>query len=116
MKKIELSNKVYEKQFQVKALGYDCQEVDSFLDEVNLEISKLERQISRLMDEKEIQETNRLALEQKVKELQIENASIKASKNVESTSGASFTNIQTLNRLANLEEKVNKILEKLNSQ
>ena len=34
MKKVEFSDKVYEKDFHIKSIGYDCQEVDAFLDEI----------------------------------------------------------------------------------
>ena len=35
MKNVVFSNKVYNKDFKIKAVGYDCQEVDTFLDEIN---------------------------------------------------------------------------------
>ena len=43
MKAIKVSNKVYLKDFQIKSLGYDCREVDIFLDEVNEAVIRLER-------------------------------------------------------------------------
>ena len=73
MKKVLFSNKVYEKEFNIKALGFDCQEVDRFLDEINIEINKLEREIASLKESKSILETTHHALEQKNKELLIEN-------------------------------------------
>lgn len=116
MKKVKFSDKVYEKDFNIKALGYDCQEVDRFLDEINIEINKLEREIVSLKETKNVLESTRHALEQKNKDLQIENAGIKAQNNVTTSSGANFSNIQMLNRVSNLEIMVKKILEKLENQ
>ena len=45
MKEEKLSSKVYSKDFKTKAFGYDVREVDSFLDDLNIEIVKLEREI-----------------------------------------------------------------------
>ena len=47
MKSIKFSNKVYEKDFGVKAVGYDCHEVDSFFDEkMSLIIDKNNNEIA----------------------------------------------------------------------
>ena len=48
MKQVKMSNKVYTKDFNVKSLGYCCEEVDAFLDEINMEIVRLEREIEDL--------------------------------------------------------------------
>ena len=50
MKNVVFSNKVYNKDFKIKAVGYDCQEVDTFLDGINIEIVELEREISALKE------------------------------------------------------------------
>lgn len=116
MKNVVFSNKVYNKDFKIKAVGYDCQEVDTFLDEINIEIVKLEREISALKETKNTLETSKQASEQKIKELQYENSSLKAQSNVASSSNANLNNITMLNRLSALEVSVKKILEKLENQ
>ena len=116
MKKVEFSDKVYEKDFHIKSIGYDCQEVDAFLDEINLQIVKLEREIVSLKEAKSTLEATRMALEQKNKDLQIDNAAIKASSTVTTSSNANFSNIQLLNRISNLETMVKKLLEKIENQ
>ena len=45
----KMSNKVYTKDFNVKSLGYCCEEVDAFLDEINMEIVRLEREIEEII-------------------------------------------------------------------
>ena len=37
MKEVKLSSKIYSKDFSIKSLGYSCEEVDRFLDEINVE-------------------------------------------------------------------------------
>ena len=50
MKEIKVSGLVYSKDFQIKALGYSCEEVDLFLDDVNLQIVRLEREYESLSE------------------------------------------------------------------
>ena len=116
MKEEKLSSKVYSKDFKTKAVGYDVREVDSFLDDLNIEIVKLEREIAALKESKNILETSKQASEQKIKELQYENSSLKAQSNVASSSNANLNNITVLNRLSALEVSIKKILEKLENQ
>ena len=59
MKEIKLSNKVFSKDFKTKAVGYDVREVDSFFDEVNIEIAKLEREIENLNQKLQIAEAEK---------------------------------------------------------
>ena len=116
MKSIKFSNKVYEKDFGVKAVGYDCHEVDSFFDEINLEIIKLEREIDNLKELNKSLEAIKSVLEQKNKDLQIEITTLKASNTVSSSSNAHFSNIQLINRISTIESNVKRILDKLENQ
>ena len=113
MKSIKVSNKVYSKDFQIKALGYECREVDSFLDEVNEEILKLEREVDSLKENIRILEGKNLALEQKNKSISLDLYSAKAQNGVASTSNANFSNMDILNRIASLELMVKKLLDKM---
>ena len=61
-------------------------------------------------------EATKNALEQKNRDLLLENANLKASNNVTKTTNANFSNIQLLNRISSLETNVKKILDKLNNQ
>ena len=78
MKSIKVSNKVYSKDFQIKSLGYDCREVDSFLDEVNENIVKLEREIESLKDQIRTLEGQKSAVEQQYKNVSMELYNAKA--------------------------------------
>lgn len=111
MKEIKFSKLVYEKDFKVKALGYCCEEVDNFLDEVNLEIVKLERMYQELKEKFDASETKLKAAEQRNKELNVTITTLKAQSTVTSTSNANFSNIDILNRLNNLENMLSKLLE-----
>ncbi len=111
MKEIKISHKVYTKNFNVKSLGYCCEEVDEFLDELNLEIMKLERKIDSLSEKTRQLESSKLALEQKNKELSIEVYNLKAHNSIPSSTSANFSNIDLLNRIANLENMVQKLLD-----
>lgn len=116
MKNVVFSDKVYNKDFQIKAVGYDCHEVDTFLDEINLEIVKLEREIASLKDAKNIYEASKTVSEQKIKELQFENSTLKSQSNLPSSSNTNLNNINILNRISSLEVNIQKILEKLENQ
>jgi DivIVA domain-containing protein len=71
MRDTRLTDTILRKKFNTKALGYCAEEVDAFLDEINIEIEKLEREIEcqdetfvltlRLVDEqvRRIEITNR---------------------------------------------------------
>ncbi len=111
MKEIKISQKVYTKNFNVKSLGYCCEEVDEFLDELNLEIVKLERKIEGLLEKNRQLDASRMALEQKNKELSIEVYNLKAHNPIPSSTNANFSNIDLLNRIANLENMVQKLLD-----
>ena len=116
MKRVSISEKIYEKEFTLKSYGFDCHEVDNFIDEINFEVSKLEREIESLKDACKNLEATKNALEQKNRDLQLENSNLKATNNVSSTTHANFSNIQLLNRISSLETNVKKILDKLNDQ
>ena len=51
MKDTRLTDTILRKKFNTKALGYCAEEVDAFLDEINIEIEKLEREIEHLKRE-----------------------------------------------------------------
>jgi len=111
MKEIKISQKVYTKNFNVKSLGYCCEEVDEFLDALNLEIVKLEREKDHLIEKNRQLDASKLALEQKNKELSIEVYNLKAHNPIPSSNSANFSNIDLLNRIANLENMVQKLLD-----
>ena len=50
MKDIRLTDTILRKKFNTKALGYCAEEVDAFLDEINEEVLKLEREIEALQE------------------------------------------------------------------
>ena len=111
MKEVKLSSKIYSKDFSITSLGYSCEEVDRFLDEINVEIAKLERELATSLEKYRTSETLRISAEKKYKELNLELCKLKASKTVESSSSANFSNIELLNRIANLESMVQQLLD-----
>ena len=114
MKIVKVSNKVYSKDFSIKSLGYDCREVDAFLDEINEQIVKLEREIDSLNEKMRQLEGRNSALEQQHKSVSLELYNAKAHNGVTSTSNANFSNIELFNRISSLESMVKKLLEKEN--
>ena len=109
----KLSEKVYEHDFQAKSFGYDARQVDSFLDELNVDIEKLESKLQE--QEKEIKHLksevdNYIS---KINQLTKALASAKASDLADNKSSASGMNLEMIKRISNLEEMVNKILIKL---
>lgn len=111
MKEVKLSTKIYSKDFSIRSLGYSCEEVDRFLDEINVEIAKLERELATSLEKYRTSETLRISADKKYKELNLELCKLKASKTVESSSSANFSNIELLNRIANLESMVQQLLD-----
>ena len=111
MKQVKMSNRVYTKDFNVKSLGYCCEEVDAFLDEINIEIEKLEREVEHLKRELSTQQTLTNMHANKSKELNLELCNLKAQNGVSSTTTANFANIQLLDRIGNLEKMVQKLLD-----
>lgn len=116
MKAIKVSNKVYLKDFQIKSLGYDCREVDIFLDEVNEAVIRLEREIDALKEQIRTLEGQKSALEQQNKSISMELYNAKAINGVASTSNANFSNMELFNRISSLEGMVKKLLEKENNK
>lgn len=116
MKIVKVSNKVYSKDFQIKALGYDCKEVDTFLDEVNEAVIRLEREIDALKDQIRTLEGQKSALEQQNKSISLELLNAKATNGVTATSNANFSNMELYNRISSLEGMVKKILESINNK
>lgn len=112
MKEMKISNKVYEKDFSIKALGYSCEEVDKFLDTLNVEIVKLERELESLNAEKQKLSYLKNALEQDNSKLKKENYTLRATNNVTTNNNANFSNIDLLNRIAHLETMVQQLLDK----
>lgn len=112
MKQVKMSNRVYTKDFNVKSLGYCCEEVDAFLDEINMEIVRLEREIEDLNAKLKTSETKRNIAEKSNKDLSLELYNQKAHHTVSTNSSANFNNIDVLNRLANLEKMVQRLLDK----
>ena len=112
MKQVKMSNKVYTKDFNVKSLGYCCEEVDAFLDEINMEMVRLEREIEDLNARLKTSETKRNIAEKSNKDLSLELYNQKAHHTVSTNTGANFNNIDVLNRLANLEKMVQRLLDK----
>jgi len=112
MKSVKVSNKVYSKDFSIKSLGYDCREVDSFLDEINEEVLKLEREIEHLNEKLRQLEGKNAVLDQQNKSISLELYSAKAQNGVVSTSSANFSNMELFNRISSLEKMVKKLLEK----
>jgi DivIVA domain-containing protein len=111
MKDSKISRKIYEKDFNTKALGYCCEEVDAFLDDINFDVEKLEREIETLKEKLHSSECRCAANEQKIKDLSRELYSQKAQNAVSSTSNGNFSNIELLNRIANLEKMVQSLID-----
>lgn len=111
MKDTRLTDTILRKKFNTKALGYCAEEVDAFLDEINIEIEKLEREVEHLKRELSTQQTLTNMHANKSKELNIELCNLKAQNGVSSTTTANFANIQLLDRIGNLEKMVQKLLD-----
>lgn len=111
MKEVKLSSKIYSKDFSIKSLGYSCEEVDRFLDEINVEVAKLERELASALEKFKTSETLRINSDKKYKEMNLELCKLKASKTIESSSSANFSNIELYNRIANLESMVQQLLD-----
>ena len=113
-KEIKLSNKVYSKDFSVKAMGYSCEEVDSFFDEVNIEIGKLERELERIKGDLEREKANYTAEKQKADSLYLQFTQLKAQGGNTVNNNASFNNIELFNRIANIEKMLKKLQDDKN--
>lgn len=114
MKEIKISKKVYEKDFKIKSLGYCCEEVDRFLDDINSEINKLERENDELRDKNENLEASLKAYDKRYSDLSVKYVEVKAQSTTSLASNANFSNIELLNRIANLEKMVQELLDKHN--
>lgn len=112
MKEVKFSDKVYKTDFKVKSLGYGCEEVDQFLDEINFNIVKLEREIQRLIEQNSDLERSKAMLEAKNKDLVKEICSLKAQNFIPSTSNANYSNMEILNRITSIEEMIQRLLDK----
>ena len=113
-KAIKLSDKIYSKDFSIKAMGYSCEEVDGFFDEVNIEIDKLERELEKIKNDLSKEQSENSALLQKYNNLYLENTAIKAQNGVSSNNTASFNNIELYNRVSNIEYMLKKLLDEKN--
>lgn len=111
MKKVILSKNVYETDFNIKAVGYDCKQVDQFLDELNIEIEKLERQIEELKEKVTSLEGQNNVLNSKNRDLNTQLYTAKSQNAVSSFSSANLSNMDVYNRISDLESKVQKILD-----
>lgn len=114
MKQIKLSDKIYEKNFEIKPYGYSCQEVDAFFDELNEDIAALERSIEDSKDKIVRLEMEKKGLEKENRKLSIANLEKNAQNQVENKTTANFNNIDILERLSNLESMVKAICDKFN--
>ena len=112
MKSIKIEDKIYEKQFQINTYGYACQEVDTFFDEVNEDIGKLEREIADLKREITKLRNEKEALEGEKRQLLIAKTKLEANNHVESSSTVDYSNLQFIERLSSLENLVMKICDK----
>lgn len=103
---VKLSDKVYLKDFTKREVGYDVREVDSFLDDMNLSIRKLEREMELLQKEA-------LSLQQTIKELQTERIALRAEMTrIESLSNtkSSYNNIDMIQRLSRIEDALHQLM------
>ncbi len=116
MKEIRLSNKVYKKNFSLKAYGYDTLEVDTFLDEVNLEIFELEKKIENLIIENESLKRDKILVETTNNDLRKENFKLKTSNTVNQNQVSNFSNIDILNKIANIETLIQEINNKMDKK
>ena len=116
MKEEKLSSKVYSKDFKTKAVGYDVREVDSFLDDLNIEIVKLEREIESLKQSLQTAEAEKKVAESNYRELHLQMIKTKSQETTYAASSANFSNMDLINRMASLEVKVQKILNALENK
>ena len=112
----KLSTKVFQRNFTTQPLGFCCQEVDNFLDNLNYDISQLERTVEQLtMQNKKLSEEIK-EKDHTIKDLNRKLGKSKALDNIATTSSPNFSNIDILNRLTNLENMVQKILDNLENK
>lgn len=116
MKEIKLSNKVFSKDFKTKAVGYDVREVDSFFDEVNIEIAKLEREIENLNQKLQTAEAEKKVAESTCRDLNMQMIKIKSQETTIASSGANFSNMELYNRISQIEVQLQKIINKLDNK
>lgn len=113
-KQIKVSNKVYAKEFSIKPMGYACEEVDAFLDEINIEIGKLERDIETLEKDLQREKSTALGEQQRADALFMEVNRLKANGGVSIKDSSSFSNIDLFNRIANIETMLKKLTDEKN--
>lgn len=116
MKEEKLSSKVYSKDFKTKAVGYDVREVDSFLDDLNIEIVKLEREIETLKQSLQTAEAEKRVAESNYRELHLQMMKTKSQEATYAASNANFSNMDLINRVAEIEVKIQKILNALENK
>lgn len=107
----KLSSKVTNQNFVVKALGYCCEDVDKFLDDLNLEIVQLERKVEQLEKDNYRLQADAIGDKQAIKDLNFKLNLSKAQDNT--TASINYSNIDLLNRITNLENMVQEILNKI---
>lgn len=115
-KKITLSNEIYIADFDIEHSGYNCWQVDTFLDSLNIEISKLERNIANLTKEKETLKNDLETAYKENRDLEKKIASYKSQLLVPTTNSDGLRNIDLINRISNLETMVNEILETIKNK
>ncbi len=92
---------IYDKQFKTDTMGYRPQEVDGYLDMVIRDYNEFINKINRLQREnKELQDDKAKLLQENRKLRSI----IESAK--DSTTGASYNNVDLLRRISNLEKVV----------
>lgn len=115
-KKITLSNEIYIADFDIEHSGYNCWQVDTFLDNLNIEIAKLERTIADLTKEKITLKNDLETAYKENRDLEKKIAVYKSQLPVASTNSDGLRNIDLINRISNLETMVNEILETIKNK
>lgn len=102
----KISNKIYLKDFTRREVGYDVREVDSFLDDINLDVRKLERELE--FAQREIS-----SLRQTIKELHEAKLALQAEltrMESQSNTKSSYNNIDMIQRLSRIEDTLHQLI------
>lgn len=111
MKK-KLSDLIYEKDFTRAQFGWKAEEVDEFLDKINVSVIELENELSSLKREYSILNNKNLALTERNNKLELENTKLKGAKSTsEVINTDNYNNVKLLERISRLEDSVQELVQ-----
>lgn len=104
------ADNILNKKFPAKKNGYDCEEVDRYLDLVLEDYRRIQLHFERSIDNSSILEKEIKKLEKKIQDLEIKNAMMsKRFEDISLNDNVSIDNIELLQRIRALEKALHKL-------